>query len=249
MSRTTAQTCWPLMLESCFVGHADCLRYLLEHDCPLDDDVLWAAVTAGHFHCVELLVTRGLPQKPLTFSDGVPVGNRPVGPDQLRCLKYVSDQQCPIHTSMLIWVAGSGDLDLVRLLHSRRVNLWAGAYVAEALDDNKGALKQQGVMAVPEEPEDAVDMWRVLQYGWAMGAPLIPAMEEVFRAKRAATRTMLLCFKAAARPSRQLGMSQRQRAALAVMGRMPIEWWRKLPCAQTLRLSTRFIAAEHATAV
>ncbi len=138
-----------------------------------------------------------------------------------------------------MWVAASGDLDLVRLLHSRGVGLWAGAYkkkplcasappwlslgIHDSVKKEKEALREQDFIAIPQIPKDVVTMSRVLQYGWAMGAPLTPAIEEVFRAKRAATRSTILCFKAAARLSREVGISPRQRAALAVMGRMPIE--------------------------
>jgi hypothetical protein len=62
-----------------------------------------------------------------------------------------------------------------------------------------------------------------LQYGWAMGAPLTPAMEELFMAKRAATRSMLLSLTAAARLSKKEGISSQQRAAWDVMGRVPLE--------------------------
>jgi hypothetical protein len=237
-----SQACWPVNARFCSTGHADCLCYLLEHGCPLEDDVLMKAVVRGHFNCVKLLVTWEPPQKPLIFRisrlfwEGLPVG-----PDQLRCLQYVSDQGRPIHTDVLMWVAGSGDVDLVRLLHSRGVGLWAGAFERIPLNETalrpefthmwryqKRALRQQEIIALPKRPEDVAKMWGVLQYGWAMGAPLTPAIEEVFRAKRAATRATLLCFIVAARPSRQLGMSPRQRAALAVMGRMPIEMVAKI---------------------
>jgi hypothetical protein len=180
------------------------------------------------------LVTWGLPSNPLTSSNVSVISGKPVQPNQLRCLQYDSDKGCPIHTDLLIWVAGSGDLELVRLLHSRGVGLWAGAYEEQALyptvhrcswqspttvgvaflgNIKKDDLRQQEVIAIPRKPQDVAEVWRVLQYRWAMGAPLTPAMEEVFMAKRAATRSTLLSLKVADRLSRKEGISSQERAA------------------------------------
>jgi hypothetical protein len=233
---------WDLIKSSCTccVGHADCLAYAMEQGCPLRDDMLMRAVVGGHFECVKLLVARGLPEKPLAFDNaGWRLNDNPVGPDQLRCLQYLVDNGRPIHTGLLIWVASSGDVDFVRLLNSRGVPLWTGAYAQEAYgeDDHmqelrvktqEDALWQQGIIGIPEKPEDAGKTWAVLQYGWAMGAPLTPAMEAVFGAKRAATRATLLCFGVAARLSRGKEASPRQGGAWAVMGRMPIELVEKI---------------------
>jgi hypothetical protein len=72
------------------VGHADCLAYVMEHGCPLRDDMLIGAVTGGRFECVQLLVARGLPKKPLAFgSEGWRAYEQCVGPRQLRCLQYL----------------------------------------------------------------------------------------------------------------------------------------------------------------
>ncbi len=213
---------------------------MLKHGCPLRNDMLIGAVTGGHFECVKLLVARGLPKEPLAFGrEGWRAYDQCVGPRQLRCLQYLIDCGCPIATELLIWVAGSGDVDSVRLLHSRGVALWAGAYAQETYDEEdpiqmfevktqEDALRGQGIIAMPEKPEDAWKMWRVLQYGWAMGAPLTPAMEELFRAKRAATRATLLCVRVAARLSHDAGASPQQRAVWAVMGRVPIELVEKI---------------------
>jgi hypothetical protein len=102
MSQTICQTCWPLDAKLCYTGHAGCLCYLLEHGCPLEDNVLMCAVAKGHFDCVELLVTWELPQKPMTFHNSrLLLESLPIGPDQLRCIQYVSDHDCPIHTDVL----------------------------------------------------------------------------------------------------------------------------------------------------
>ncbi len=77
-------------------------------------------------------------------------------------------------------------------------------------------------IAIPTLPADAERMWAALRYGAAMGAPLTPVMEQVFQAKRAATRTTLLCFHVAHRLSRK-GGHRKKRAAWAGMGAMPIE--------------------------
>jgi hypothetical protein len=125
----------------------------------------------------------------------------------------------------------------VRHLHSRGVALWDGAYEEKPINvtmpwevlvrmiDEKESLRLQKIIAIPENPHDAEKMSKVLQYGWAVGAPLTPAMEELFMAKRAATRSMLLSLKVAARRSLKLeeGISPPQRGAWDAMGRVPPE--------------------------
>ncbi len=65
-------------------------------------------------------------------------------------------------------------------------------------------------------------MQKALWYGWALGAPLSPAMEAVFKAKRGLTRTVLCCFHVATRLS-QGKAALEQRAALGAMGRVPVD--------------------------
>jgi hypothetical protein len=131
-----------------------------------------------------------------------------VRPDRLRCLEHLLEKGCPIHPVTLISAAERGDVDCVRLLHGAGVALWDGAYVEADIKDErrrmeaKHHLLMKRIVAVPMLPEDAEGMRRVLRYGWAMGAPLTPGMEEVFRAHRAATRTTLLCFHVAERLGR-----------------------------------------------
>jgi hypothetical protein len=65
-------------------------------------------------------------------------------------------------------------------------------------------------------------MWEALRYGWEWGAPVTPLMEEVFEAKRRATRAVLSCFHVAS------GLSQGMRtpehkAAWSAMGHIPLE--------------------------
>jgi hypothetical protein len=245
----------------CSAGHFDCVRYGIEHGCPLSDAILTAAVNGGHIACVELLVARGLPEAPyLLLDDGSTMG--PIQPDHLQCMQYLLDNGRVIHPGTLICAARRGDVDAVRFLHGRGVPLWtaaceedaeeeefathisrmcreivrklrlrtatiaipefaakglfASAHAEAAYDEaepvprfrmktKQRSLRRQGVIAVPEKPLDTVPMWRALQYGWAMGAPLTPAMEEVFKAKRAATRATLLCFHVAARLSQGTG--------------------------------------------
>jgi hypothetical protein len=195
----------------------------------------------GNFECVKLLVARGVPQEPLAIAItcGFDVDEEHAGPDQLRCLQYILDTGGSIHTTMLMWVATSGNLDFVRLLHSRGVALWAGAYEEVAYEDGQhvpgeflvpqeNVMREQEVIAIPALREHARHMESVLQYGWAMGSPVTPAMEEVLKAKRAATRATLLCFGVASRRSREKGTSPRQRAACALMAPVPVELVEKM---------------------
>jgi hypothetical protein len=176
-----------------------------------------AALNGGHLDCVRLLIAAGLPNEPLAFDFRMCPHERPFGPHQLPCLQHIFAKGCPIDTSLLMWSARGGDLDSVRFLHSRGVHFWAGAYQEEAYDTETAhpllpctlkttqeALHKQKVVAIPEEPEDAEPMLRALRYAWAMGAPLPPAVEEVFRAKRAATRATVLCFGVATQRRRGL---------------------------------------------
>jgi hypothetical protein len=65
-------------------------------------------------------------------------------------------------------------------------------------------------------------MWSALMYGAVHGAPLTPAAKLALKAQRKVTRTVLLSFYVAGRLSEGEGTLE-QRAAWAVMGRMPIE--------------------------
>jgi hypothetical protein len=208
---------------------------------PLHDLDLMAALNGGHLDCVKLLIAAGLPKEPLAFDFLVCPNEVPFGRDQRRCLQHIVAEGCPIDTSVLMWSARGGDLDSVRLLHSRRVPFWAGAYQEGAYGmetahpllpytrrTTQEALHEQRVIAVPEKPADAEHMLSALRYAWAMGAPLPLAVEELFTAKRAATRATLLCFGVATRRSQERGGSPRQRAAWAVMGRMPMELVEKI---------------------
>jgi hypothetical protein len=212
----------------------------MEHGCQVCDTNLRVAVMGGHFDCVKLLVTQGLPQEPLLPGDEYLGGADEhstlfVGPKHLRCLQYILDAGGSIHTRMLMWLATSGNLDIVRLLHRRGVGLWAGAYAEETVyypgertGTRESLMQVQEVIAIPAVLEHAQHMLSVLQYGWVMGAPVTPAMEEVFRAKRAATRATLLCFGVASRRSQDKGTSPEQRAAFALMGSVPSELVEKI---------------------
>jgi hypothetical protein len=99
----------------------------------------------------------------------------------------------------------------VRFLHERgRLPLWtraceqwkpvqeAGSYRQERAEDRRersGRLRtadllalcrKGGAIPIPDRPLTAQEMWGTLRYGWVNGAPLTPAMEEVFIAQRAA---------------------------------------------------------------
>jgi hypothetical protein len=200
------------------------------HGCPVNDRVLDNAVKGGRLTIVELLVAHGLPSRPYLCA---PTGRGEVafGPAQLRCLQHLFDKGCPIHPGTLIAATRRGNVDAVRFLHRHGVPLWTRAEEHNAKEDyfpepSSQALLEMNlsakIIAIPMLPADAEYMWAALRYGAAMGAPLTPVMEQVFRAKRAATRTALLCFHVAHRLSRK-GGHRKKRAAWAGMGAMPIE--------------------------
>jgi hypothetical protein len=201
----------------CPAGRADCLVFALEGSCPLEDSVLDAAVTNGHLKCVELLVAKGLPNKPYLLAptnDRVTLSGEPLGARQLRCLEHLFDKGCPVHPGTLISAAARGDFAAVRFLHSRGVLLWAQAWEDTADDirsarvwgfewnpGRRGHCLKHMVLTIPPLPKISTDMWKVLGYGSAYGAPVTPVMEEG-AAKRRSTRALLLSFHVAARLSR-----------------------------------------------
>jgi hypothetical protein len=227
---------------SCCAGKVLCLHVLIEGGCPLDDDVLNSAVNGGHLVCVDALLALGLPRKPLSFSSSAwdPSRAGRIRDEELRCLEHLIDAGYPIHSETLICAATGGDLDLVRFLHSRGVQLWDSA--AEAIGPERGRMKdfsygppdmwdkyvKRNEKTISEPLAGCDHMWKPLWYGWGLGAPLTPAMEKVVTARRVTTRATLLCFGLAARLSRGEGGPPEHRAAWAAMGRMPRELLEKI---------------------
>jgi hypothetical protein len=163
-----------------------------------------------------------------------------MAPNQLRCLQHLFDKGCRIHPGTLTSAAGFGDVDLVRLLHSRGVPLWNNTY--QEWPRRKGNwycyappqcmcvlydLADQGTLAVPNPPEDAKHKRKALLYGAVHGAPVPPSMMAVLQGQRSATRAVLLSFHVAARLSAGQG-ARGQKAAWAVMWRVPIELIEKM---------------------
>ncbi len=224
----------PLTRHCLVVGHIDCLSFLIENGCLLKDVAVSGAVREGHLKAVELLVSCGLPQRPFFPDHATPCFGR-LTPNQLRCLEHLLDNGRHIHPAVVIWAATGGDLEAVRLLHSRGVPFWHSACEEDKWDrevrDRRRELHfayrrdmlSRGIISVPETAEDTEDMRDALHYAWAMGAPLTPVMEELFDAKRAGTRATLLCFHVAMGLSQMAGSSSEQRDAWAGMGRVPLE--------------------------
>jgi hypothetical protein len=137
------------------------------------------------------------------------------------------EKGCAVHPATLISAAMHGDLASVRCLHSHGLPLWEGAWEEE----QAGAVawymllcpqawRRNRLIAIPKTPEGAERMWSTLHYGWAMGAPVTHMAEDVLRSKRAATRTVLLCFHVAAGLSDK-AESEEERAAWSAMGCIP----------------------------
>jgi hypothetical protein len=229
----------------CTAGHIDCIAFALEH--PHGRGVagfeLAAAVTGGHLACIKLMVAHANPERPLILAETKCARNEdparprirgPAGPAQLRCVQHILDAGLSIHTGTLILAARNGDLDYVRFLHSRGVRLWDHAQEEEPEDFGTSCFSckclahqaercaERNAIALPCKPEDASHMLSALRYGWAMGAPLTPVMEEVLAAQRMSTHAVLLCFHVATGLSQGEG-SVEQRAAWSAMGRVPME--------------------------
>jgi hypothetical protein len=159
-------------------------------------------------------------------------------------MEHLLDSGRPISASTLIMAARSGDLDTVRLFHTRGVPLWDGACEEEPEEEEKVEAEDTGnlesmryfvnmvrrkdlrgkkIIAIREPPEDPEVMWQALRYGWAMGAPVTPAVEAAFRGKRAATCATLLCFRVAAKLGLAEETASEHGPTWAVMGRVPPE--------------------------
>jgi hypothetical protein len=161
-----------------------------------------------------------------------------MAPNQLRCLQHLFDKGCPIHPGTMISAARFGDVDFMRFLHSRNVPLWDDTQMDWTKDMWYNLVPppcictlyghaDEGILTVPDPPEDAKYMWTALMYGVVHGAPVPSVVKDVLRAQRSATRAVLLSFCVAARLSAGEG-AQGQKAAWAVMGRVPIELIEKI---------------------
>ncbi len=134
---------------------------------------------------------------PLRIKDSATARIRePVGAAKLRCVQHILDAGLSIHPGTLILAARNGDVGYVRFLHSRGVPLWDDAQEEEeqVLGTCCFSCKcwvcqaercaRRNAIALPCSPADAAHMLSALRYGWVMGGPLTPVMEEMVRAQR-----------------------------------------------------------------
>jgi hypothetical protein len=199
----------------------------------MGDLVFNEAVEERHLACIDVLLSHRCPYFPLIYN--FRSLTRGGGEDNSLCLQHLLYKGCSIHPGTLIRAAQIGDLDTLRFLHCRGAPLREAAYDEQAHEDQadstvplntttsqerSGAL-MDGRTATPQSPQDADAMWAALRYGWVMGAPVTPVMEDMFKAQRAATRATLLSFHVSSRLSRGEGTSE-QRDTWGVMGRVPI---------------------------
>jgi hypothetical protein len=230
-----AQNCvGPSAQLFCYAGHFDCLRFLIERGAPHSDWTLRHVIIAEQLDILNMLLARGAPATPLSYTSYHPyIGDRGTFTEgQLLCLQHVIDSTRPIHPATLTWGARGGDLQAVRFLHSRGVQLWEYACKEEDFDDIrfnrlgstatcwKCYVLHRNVLVVPPMPDKCV--LQAMQYGWVRGAPMTPAMETLFRAKRAATRAILNCFHVATSLSNREETSPQLRTTFAVMGKTPM---------------------------
>jgi hypothetical protein len=207
--------------------------------------MLYVAIMEGHLTCVELLAARfpqektylHAPRSCVDYAIGAHERTRYVGPmtpTQLRCLQHVLDSGCRIHPGTLVSAAMRGDTEFVRWLHSRGVPLWEHAWHLRTHEEWRAlppfcacsqyelADGDEPVLGVPDEPGAVRHMWGPLMYGAAHGAPVTYLVVDMMKAQRSAACAVLLSFHAASRLSLGEGAAE-QRAAWAVMGRVPAE--------------------------
>jgi hypothetical protein len=238
-------------MYSLCIGHADCLAFALElMRSPYGlstAEMMYIAIMGGDLPCVEVLVP-DLPTGELYFHAArraadrysfpqVSGCERPMAPNQLDCFQHLFDSGCRIHPGTLISAAMHGDTDFVRWLHNRGVPLWTYAREVRPRDKYGGLptfcarnlyeYAKYELLTIPDEPEAARHMWGALMYGAAHGAPLTPIVVEMLKARRSAACAVLLSFHAASRLCQGKGTPE-DRAAWAVMGRMPSELVNKI---------------------
>lgn len=193
----------------------------------MGEGILFTVVAGGHVDSVKLLVTRGLPAQPFIYENPL-LGAQLLSSDQRLCLEIILENGRPIHPMTPIYAAARGDLETVRLLDSKGVELWDYACKEEDVNfhnlDNSPVWariqREKKVIDIPQSEDRGRRISTALLYGWYRGAPVTPAMEAIFKSNRAATRATLLCFHVATRPSNE-GTPVEHRAAWSAMGRVP----------------------------
>jgi hypothetical protein len=191
----------------CDVGHFDCLTYVVEHGCPLDDALLGIAKAKVHLPSNALVVRHGLPKsRPYQHrADGQLSGSA-----QLHCLRHISGSGCPIHPGTLIGSASQGCVDTVCILHEGGMPLYehawaweleAGSNALYSLAASNCSCMQSSTSYFRSLKCLCPPMRKVLRYGAWVGAPVFHIIQEMLRADRAGSRAVLLCIHVAARLS------------------------------------------------
>jgi hypothetical protein len=180
--------------------HVRCLQHLLDNGCPIHPGIITSAASFGKMDAVLYLHSRGLQLwDSATEEDG----------NDLECNNPVSR------------FAGSRrQAAAISSKHDKKA-----VSIKRRLADltRKQVLQGNNIIAIPKTLQDAAHMWKVLRYGWGVGAPLTPPIEEAFKAKRAATRAVLICFHIGAKLSQEEGTSLEERSPSGPMGRVPPE--------------------------
>ena len=77
-----------LVYDAALAGHLECVKYLHENGCPLDEDTCYAAAKGGHLECVKYLHENGCPWDERTCTKAAKGGH-------LECLRYARENGCP----------------------------------------------------------------------------------------------------------------------------------------------------------
>jgi hypothetical protein len=84
--------------DSCCAGNVDCLNYVLDRGCALDDDYVKTTVMSGEVDSVKVMVARGFPHKPFDMELIHGEGAR-FSPAQVRCMEHrLATGMCPSTT-------------------------------------------------------------------------------------------------------------------------------------------------------
>jgi len=94
-------------------GNLNCLKYLIENDCPYDfEKIIFKVVKYGHLKCLIYLYEKGIEFPDNIFYIAIKY-------DKLDCLKYVLNKKCEYKENGCEVAASYGNLDILVYLHER----------------------------------------------------------------------------------------------------------------------------------
>jgi hypothetical protein len=200
------------------LGHMRCLDYLVERGFPIDPGTLLKATQRGDLGYVRFLHSRGVP----LWSCAVDAHASSIADDKHCALQTshattsADDEHCAPESSHATTIA---DDEHCAPLTSHATNECCKRLVGSFVLGVEPKTPHETFGETSTMKADAETLWGPLLYGWVNGAPVTPAVKEVCKAKRAATRATLLSFYVASRLSRGEGTPCEDREGISAEGR------------------------------